>query len=311
MPTHQKVLITIDGDHHQVSPGATLGAHLFALRVLEEGDQLLLEVPHEIDVPVSAADLIFVRGGEVFSIGSADAGIPDNPVRREPIPYRLNDKLTTEQRGKHSHAKVTGAEIKQQAGSLDLDLWVDLDGIADTPIDDEDRIILQSNETFFTVEHEHNEERFYEVTTVYHGDSRLMRLPAQMKVAEATKRVLPKELRPFAEHFHMIDEALGDQTLTAGASLRDAGVKDGHVLLVSKKNPSLHYIIVGGTPHEFHGETITYEEAVRLEFPDATFDVIYTVSYSTCHGHEGTLAPGQNTKVEDGMVIHVRKTHRS
>jgi len=72
-------------------------------------------------------------------------------------------------------------------------------------------------------------------------------------------------------------------------------------------------IIVNGRPREFSGHQITYEDIVRMAFPDtpASDTVDFTVTYSSTHGKDGTLVSGQHTPVKDGMVFNVTKTSRS
>lgn len=77
------------------------------------------------------------------------------------------------------------------------------------------------------------------------------------------------------------------------------------------QHPKVHDIVVNGKKRQFQGPIITYDDVVRLAFPDGPFDVIYTVAYTNPNGHDGTLAPGQKTPVHDGMEFRVRKTNRS
>lgn len=74
-----------------------------------------------------------------------------------------------------------------------------------------------------------------------------------------------------------------------------------------------HTIIVNGRPREVTGQTISYEEVVKLAFPDdaANQDTDYTVAYANPHGKDGTLVVGQETNVKEGMVFNVTKTNRS
>ncbi len=81
MPTQKRITVNIDGQQHQVIPGATRGSQLHALATINELDQLYLEVPREPDVPVTPLDLIFLRGGEIFSIG-----VKDNNSLWRPLP---------------------------------------------------------------------------------------------------------------------------------------------------------------------------------------------------------------------------------
>jgi hypothetical protein len=75
-----------------------------------------------------------------------------------------------------------------------------------------------------------------------------------------------------------------------------------------KKN---HDIVVNGKLRTFAENTISYEQLVRLAYPEGPFDVLFTVAYANPHGKDGTLAPGQDTKVKDGMSFNVIKTNRS
>jgi len=77
------------------------------------------------------------------------------------------------------------------------------------------------------------------------------------------------------------------------------------------RHPKVHNIVVNGKARQFAGPVITYEEVVRLAYPEGPFDVIYTVAYVNPHGHDGTLAPGQETSVHEGVEFRVRKTNRS
>ena len=72
-----------------------------------------------------------------------------------------------------------------------------------------------------------------------------------------------------------------------------------------------HDIVVNGRPRTFTGHKISYDDVVRLAFPEGPFDVLYTVSYANPHGRDGTLAPGQDVTVRDGMSFNVGKTNRS
>ena len=72
-----------------------------------------------------------------------------------------------------------------------------------------------------------------------------------------------------------------------------------------------HDIVVNGKLRAFAGDSITYEQLIRLAFPEGPFDVLFTVAYANPHGNDGTLAPGQDTHVKDGMSFNVVKTNRS
>ena len=87
---------------------------------------------------------------------------------------------------------------------------------------------------------------------------------------------------------------------------------DTHDQLAPEANhhPKIHDIFVNGKPRHVEGPTISYEDVVRLAYPEGPFDIIYTAAYTNPDGHDGTLAPGQMTVVHNGMEFRVRKTNR-
>lgn len=72
-------------------------------------------------------------------------------------------------------------------------------------------------------------------------------------------------------------------------------------------------IIVNGRPREVTGKLVSYEEIVKLAFPDDPFnkDIDFTVTYASPHGKDGELVAGQEVHVKEGMVFNVTKTNRS
>ena len=69
-------------------------------------------------------------------------------------------------------------------------------------------------------------------------------------------------------------------------------------------------IVVNGTQEVWTDNHITYEQVVQLAFPGET-GFLYTVTYSNPHGKDGSLAPGQQTSINDGTIFNVGKTNRS
>lgn len=72
-------------------------------------------------------------------------------------------------------------------------------------------------------------------------------------------------------------------------------------------------IIVNGRRRTITDHKLTYIEAVHLAYPgeQPSETVSFTVTYSNLHGKDGSLVEGQEVKVQDGMVLNVRKTDRS
>lgn len=234
MPAHN-VVVHIDRQERHTSPGANLGSHLASLAGLAAADQLLLEVEGEIDVPIAADDVIFIRGGERFSIGPTVAGVPDNPVRRRPLHFKLNDKPFEHHADKLQHAKMTAAELKHVAGEEDVDLWADLDDVADVLVADGSRIVLQNEDKFFTVKREHDD-RFYDVTVLLDGEDHATRFPVELTVQEAIKKSLAPKDKPQVTDFSMVDRNLGTAPLPMNSTLQAAGVRDGHLLSITRNN---------------------------------------------------------------------------
>lgn len=70
-------------------------------------------------------------------------------------------------------------------------------------------------------------------------------------------------------------------------------------------------IVINGQLHTVTQQRISYEEVVRLAFPEGPFDITYAVDYASEHGQDGTLTKGQSTKVHKGMSFNVIKSNRS
>jgi len=74
-------------------------------------------------------------------------------------------------------------------------------------------------------------------------------------------------------------------------------------------------IIVDGTPHQWPKGKITFEQVVKLEFPDYSpgDGVNYSVKYTKGprENPEGVLVPGASVEVKEGMVFHVKRTGQS
>lgn len=70
-------------------------------------------------------------------------------------------------------------------------------------------------------------------------------------------------------------------------------------------------IIINMEAHTVSQQRISYEEIVRLAFPQGPFDITYSVDFANEHGQDGTLSKGKDTKVHDGMIFNVIKSNRS
>lgn len=70
-------------------------------------------------------------------------------------------------------------------------------------------------------------------------------------------------------------------------------------------------IIINMEAHTVSQQRISYEEIVRLAFPQGPFDITYSVDFASERGQDGTLSKGKDTKVHDGMIFNVIKSNRS
>lgn len=72
-------------------------------------------------------------------------------------------------------------------------------------------------------------------------------------------------------------------------------------------------IIVNGRPREVSWHKMTYIQVVQLAFPgeQPSEGIVYTVSYSNPHGHDGSLVDGQEVTIKDGIIFNVDRTDRS
>jgi hypothetical protein len=79
--------------------------------------------------------------------------------------------------------------------------------------------------------------------------------------------------------------------------------------------PKAYDIIVNGQQKTVTTKTVSYEEIVKLAFPDPITgpNIIYTVGYEDGphHNPSGSLMPGGKVKVKDGMIFDVTPTDKS
>ena len=74
-------------------------------------------------------------------------------------------------------------------------------------------------------------------------------------------------------------------------------------------------IVVNAQPKPWDEKEISYEQVVKLAFPNPPPNVVitYTVEYERGEPpkKEGSLVAGQSVKVKDGMIFNVTETGRS
>lgn len=230
--TAKHVSITMDRTTRSIEPGVVYGRQLREVGQVADTDDVLLEVKGDVDVPVGHDDILFIRGGEVFSVAPRGQ-ISENPVLRKPVLFTLND-ADAPAPTHEPHAKYRSEQLKQLAGAAeDDDLWCDLDGLADVRIDHGQRVVVQEVDHFFTV---HREDHRLDVTVLVDGETQQRRFPSRLTVRQAIRRCLPRADRANVNAFQMVDTNLGMNPLQMEQPLHEAGVRDGHVLSITKKD---------------------------------------------------------------------------
>ena len=65
-------------------------------------------------------------------------------------------------------------------------------------------------------------------------------------------------------------------------------------------------IIVNGRPRTITGKSISYEEVVKLAFPDdpSNQEADHTVAYANPHGKDGTLVAGRSEEHTSELQSH-------
>lgn len=140
----KEVEITIDRELKNIVPGLKKGLELAQKTNLSHNEYLLLEVEGDIDRPIKSDDYISITGGEIFSIGSGHEGIDENPLLRNPIRFKLNGQLISEDKAL-KRSKITSAELKHLFPELleDDQIVFDLSGIADAVVGDHQSILIK------------------------------------------------------------------------------------------------------------------------------------------------------------------------
>lgn len=86
---------------------------------------------------------------------------------------------------------------------------------------------------------------------------------------------------------------------------------------MSEGHPEEHHqkqykIVVNGVPTTVEQEVLSFDEVVRLAFPDPNPDTIYNVTFEKAkEPKEGELLPGQSVTIKEGTEFDVDDTGRS
>lgn len=118
---------------------------------------------------------------------------------------------------------------------------------------------------------------------------------------------IPEALRLFKEgRAHDEDTPI----INDGAGVE---LKNGDHFRTGKPEPAGITIFVNTDPVAWDRPQISYDELVKLAFPDGLFDgkVRYSITWTKPDGTEGAVLKGGKVKVVDGMKFDVRNTDKS
>ena len=230
MPT---IDVFIDRQQRFLAPGAQRGQDIMKLAAISDGEHVLLEGTDGRRLPVLPDDIFYIQGGETFSVARGEHGEDTNPQAPRTVTLTIDGKPQVT--GQPTKWKVCGLDLKVLAGAEEADLWVELEHGIDELVNDADLIVLHPNSRFFTAPRD-EEDRFYEVTVILDGDDRQRRFPSGITVLNALRRSLPARDRAQVGEFDMVDANVGTAPLAHDLTLKAAGVRDGHILSITKKN---------------------------------------------------------------------------
>lgn len=72
-------------------------------------------------------------------------------------------------------------------------------------------------------------------------------------------------------------------------------------------------VIVNGQRRTVEGDQLSYEQVVRLAFPNVDPNTAYTVTYDKGpkENREGSMDAGDRVRIQNGMVFNVSATSKS
>jgi len=147
-------MININGKQIQLKSGLYKGAKLIELANLLGDERILLDIKNDVDVPITASDLIVIEGGETFSVGVSDA--PDNPNLVNSNEVTINGQTIEEV----SSAKIEGKVLKKYLFEdiSDKVIYLELANTPDYLLKDEESILLTGSLRFLLVTKSNSDE---------------------------------------------------------------------------------------------------------------------------------------------------------
>lgn len=143
------VTIKINGEQLKVDAGLKQVGDLYKMSKVDPKTQrLYLDKSGDLDIPLLPNDHMIIYGNETITIGDIDANIGDNPNVRKPFHIMLNDQ---KEEG-FKQAKVNSDEICKLDKKLQSPkLFLDLPGQVDIFIANNLSLIIQENDSYFTI----------------------------------------------------------------------------------------------------------------------------------------------------------------
>jgi hypothetical protein len=148
------VSIVINNQNIEIKPSLYTGAEIQNLVNLCNEERIFLDLENDVDIPISASDLLVIEGGEVFSVGTSDA--PDNPNLINSKKVTINGQIIEEV----SSAKIKGQLLKKYLSEdiSDKVIYLELANTPDYLLKDEESIILNDSLKFLFVTKSNSDE---------------------------------------------------------------------------------------------------------------------------------------------------------
>ena len=145
-----KTKITLYKTETSVEAGFTKVSDFYEqLKISPSQKRLYLDRSGDIDIPLFPDDHVVIHGGEKIVVGDIDDQIGDNPRVRTPITITFNGKKIE---AGFEQARVRSDEICQRDTELEsARLFLDLSGDVDISIKDGLTLVIQAEDSFFTI----------------------------------------------------------------------------------------------------------------------------------------------------------------
>jgi len=144
------IILVLCAGKVSIASGLTQVKQLYKLaKVLPDKQCLYLDRERDIDIPLLPDEFIILHGGEKIFSENPSLDIGNNPAVRRPIYPIFNDRKISP--GLEC-AKLSGAELQQHDTNFpSIRLFADIEGGLDQLISPEMTLVVQDNDSYFTV----------------------------------------------------------------------------------------------------------------------------------------------------------------